>query len=157
MFPITPKLKSCFCKVKILFFFLFYYSIIVILFFTGFAKILNPIQLINTLKIFPFPDELILVTTTLLPIFEISLAVMLFLKIKLKLTMIFVVLLFSFFFLFSVYGFYLGLDNDCGCFGNVIQSRFGWGMILRNFILLCISLFLIFNINVLKSINKYYN
>ncbi len=151
MFPITLELKSCFGKVKTFFFFLFYYSIIVILFFTGFAKVLNPISLINTLKIFPFPDELILVTATLLPIFEISLAVMLLLKIRLKLTKIFVVLLFSFFFLISLYGFYLELDNDCGCFGNVIQSSFGWGMILRNFILLCISFFIIFNINVLQG------
>ncbi|MCB9250778.1 MAG: hypothetical protein H6613_20665 [Ignavibacteriales bacterium] len=39
-------------------------------------------------------------------------------------------------------GFFFGLNADCGCFGNAIKSDFGWGMILRNTLLLLITIYI---------------
>ncbi|KAF0147910.1 MAG: Methylamine utilization protein, partial [Ignavibacteria bacterium] len=50
------------------------------------------------------------------------------------------VLLFLVFFLFAVYGTAIGINEDCGCFGSVLRSEFGWMMIVRNAVLLTISI-----------------
>jgi len=52
-------------------------------------------------------------------------------KIKLKTTTKAVVFLFAIFLIVSVYGTLTGFGADCGCFGNVVKSSFGWGMILK--------------------------
>jgi len=84
-------------------------------------------------------DELQIAAATLLPLIEITLAVMLLLRIKEKETVIAVTVLFLFFFLFSVYGTVIGLENDCGCFGKAVESSFGIGMVIRNLVFLLIA------------------
>jgi len=64
---------------------------------------------------------------------------MLLLKIRVKETLIAATILFMFFFLFSVYGAVIGLENDCGCFGNAVDSSFGIGMVIRNFLFVSLS------------------
>ena len=87
-------------------------------------------------------EELQIAAATLLPVAEITLGVMLLLRIRTKETLIAVTILFLFFFLFSVYGTVIGLENDCGCFGDLVKSEFGLIMILRNVILLVIVIIL---------------
>ena len=84
-------------------------------------------------------EELQIATATLLPVLEITLGVMLLLRIRAKETLIAVTILFLFFFLFIVYGTVIGLENDCGCFGNAVESSFGIGMVIRNIIFLLIA------------------
>jgi hypothetical protein len=87
-------------------------------------------------------EELQIVAATLLPILELTLGVMLMLKIRVIETLIAVTILFLFFFLFSVYGTIIGLENDCGCFGKVAESSFGVGMVIRNILLLILTIIL---------------
>jgi len=88
-------------------------------------------------------EELQIAAAMLLPLIEITLGVMLLLRIKEKETFIAVTVLFLFFFLFSVYGTVVGLENDCGCFGKAVESSFGIGMVVRNFLFLALSLFVL--------------
>ncbi|MFA3783942.1 hypothetical protein ABRY23_12855 [Melioribacteraceae bacterium 4301-Me] len=44
--------------------------------------------------------------------------------------------------MFSVYGVVMGIEKDCGCFGNAVKSDFGWGMVGRNLLLLMTTIFL---------------
>lgn len=85
-------------------------------------------------------EELQIAAVTLLPVLEITLGLMLLLRIRVKETLIALTILFLFFFLFSVYGTVIGLENDCGCFGNAIKSEFGLLMVFRNSILLVIPI-----------------
>lgn len=127
-----------------------YYTIAAILVFSGLIKIIDPLPLLETIKLFPFvPDTLHLILVTMLPIVEIGLGVMMFFKpagragwIKQTVTLSAVMILFFFFFVFSLYGTFSGLENDCGCFGSVIKSEFGWGMIFRNMFFFGLSIFL---------------
>jgi len=115
---------------------------------SGIAKIIDPLPLIKTLeatKIFSYiswGNEINIFIATTLPIFEIGLAFLLFLKIKLKVVLQLTLLLFTSFLLYSIYGYYLGLTNDCGCFGDIIKSEFGVGMIVRNLGFVLILVFL---------------
>lgn len=84
-------------------------------------------------------EELQIAAATLLPVLEITLGVMLLLRIRVKETLIAATILFLFFFLFSVYGTVIGLENDCGCFGNMVESNFSFNMIIRNFIFLLVA------------------
>jgi hypothetical protein len=85
-------------------------------------------------------EELQIAAATLLPVIELTLGIMLLLRIRVKETLIAVTILFLFFFLFSVYGAVVGLENDCGCFGNVVESIFGIGMVIRNILFLLLSI-----------------
>ena len=51
--------------------------------------------------------------------------------------------LFAIFITVGIYGLTAGLRADCGCFGNVLKSSFGWGMVLRNIIFLAFSVWFI--------------
>jgi len=125
-----------------------HYSVVAVLLFSGIAKIIDPLPLIKTLeatKIFSYiswGNEINIFIATTLPIFEIGLAFLLFLKIKLKVVLQLTLLLFTSFLLYSIYGYYLGLTNDCGCFGDIIKSEFGVGMIVRNLGFVLILVFL---------------
>lgn len=119
-----------------------YYCIVIILIFSGISKIVNPIPLLDTLKLFPFSEDLNLIVTLLLPLFEIILGLLLILKIKMKTTLLIVSLLFLSFVAFSIYVTIIGVNGDCGCFGNVIKSEFGWDMIIRNIIFFLFSIIL---------------
>ena len=126
-----------------------YYLIVSVLLFSGVAKIIDPLPLIKTLeafKLFSFTsieNEINLFIATTLPIYEIGLALLLVLKIKLNIALPLTLLLFTTFLFYSIYGYYIGITNDCGCFGDLIKSEFGVGMVVRNivFLLIVVALF----------------
>jgi hypothetical protein len=97
--------------------------------------------MLDTIKaVINVSEELQIAATTLLPVLELTLGVMLLLKIRVKETLLAVTFLFQFFFLFSVYGTVVGLENDCGCFGNAVDNSFGIGMVIRNILFLLLSI-----------------
>jgi len=49
------------------------------------------------------------------------------------------------FFVFSIYGTLAEFGADCGCYGEVVKSEFGLGMILRNTTFFIMSLILVIN------------
>ena len=131
-----------------------YYLIAVVLLFTGATKIVDPLPLLETLKIIPIvPEDLVVPVATLLPVLEVGLGLLMLLKIKLNVILPLVVMLFFIFFAFSIYGNFVGLNADCGCFGNVVKSEFGWGMIVRNCVLFVGSVYINFNIRSCKTNN----
>jgi hypothetical protein len=126
---------------KSLLFYTICYGIIIVLIFSGTTKLLDPEPTNETIKAAAGVSEGLQITTaTLLSMVELTLGTMLLLKIRVKMTLLAVTFLFLFFFLFSIYGVVIGLENDCGCFGNVVKSEFGISMVTRNLILLIISL-----------------
>ncbi|MFA3784235.1 MauE/DoxX family redox-associated membrane protein [Melioribacteraceae bacterium 4301-Me] len=120
----------------------FYYLLASVLIFSGIAKIIDVNPLIEVLQQIKLPNDLVIVIATILPITEIGLGIMLLLKIKQRTSIKITVILFLVFFLFSVYGMVMGIEKDCGCFGNAVKSYFGWGMVGRNFLLLITTIFL---------------
>jgi len=80
------------------------------------------------------PEVLILPVVSILPVLEILIGVLLVAGMYPKFASISALVLFSGFFLISIYGTIIGLSSDCGCFGSVIKSRIGWGMVVRNFV-----------------------
>ena len=78
------------------------------------------------------PNEAIAVLATLLSVVEISFGLLLLFNVKTKLVLIGTLLLFIVFVIFSIYGTIVGIKTDCGCFGSLIESNYGWGMIGRN-------------------------
>ncbi|MEW6653654.1 MAG: MauE/DoxX family redox-associated membrane protein [Bacteroidota bacterium] len=123
----------------------FYYSIAAILLFSGVSKIIDPLPTIETIKAaFKFSDEINLIVAAILPVTEVTLALMMLFRYKQRMTLITINVLFFFFFLFAVYGTVIGLNIDCGCFSNVVSSKFDITMILRNIILTTIVLWLVF-------------
>ncbi len=48
------------------------------------------------------------------------------------------------FFIFSIYGTATGMEGDCGCFGDLMDSNFGPGMIIRNGLFLVMAGFLFY-------------
>lgn len=134
------------------------YFLSIILLFSGFVKIVNPASLIDALmqELAFLPsnsllDFLTISIASILPVFEIGLGLLLIfsihhnlIKAKRKQILTAVVILFSLFFLYSLYGFWAGGKSDCGCFGNVFNSSFGWGMLVRNLIFLCGSISIFF-------------
>lgn len=97
--------------------------------------------MMETLKAFTIlPLDFLILTATALPIIEIGIGILLILKIRQRQVLFFASFLFLVFMLFSVYGTILDIRSDCGCFGSFIQSEIGFGMIVRNtLILLCSS------------------
>jgi hypothetical protein len=121
-----------------------YYFLIALLLFSGISKIIDPQPMMETIKaVINVSEELQVVTAALLPVLELTLGVMLLLRIRVEETLIAVKILFLFFFLFSVYGTVIGLENNCGCFGKIAESRFGIGMLIRNILFLLLSVFLL--------------
>ncbi|NMC98620.1 MAG: methylamine utilization protein [Bacteroidales bacterium] len=124
-----------------------FYFLIAILLFSGISKVLDPRPMLETIKaVINVREELQIAAATLLPVLEITLGVMLLLRIRVKETLIAVTILFLLFFLFSVYGTVIGLENDCGCFGNAVDSSFGIGMVIRNFLFLSLALLMLIKI-----------
>jgi len=124
-----------------------------ILAFSGIAKLVDASGLLSTLQQLSFLNEAMTVwTATLLPIIEIGLAVALFLQWKPRITLATTTLLFAGFLSFAVYGFYMGMAGDCSCFGNLVESRFGRAMLIRNGIFLSLSIasLVIYHINLRK-------
>ena len=125
-----------------------YYFIIIVLLFSGITKILDPLPLIKTLEAFKlFSDTINIFISTTLPILEIGLALLLILKKNQKIILSVTLFLFTGFLFYSIYGYYLGIVNDCGCFGNLIKSEFGVSMIVRNFFLFMVIGYLVVSNN----------
>ncbi len=133
-------------KMKKILYFVSFYLIAAVLLLSGIAKIIDPIPLLNTLKLITFiPESFLVIIATLLPVAEIGLALLMFTKTKLKITLPIIAVLLTVFLGFSIYGMLAGYSNDCGCFGNTIRSSFSLGMIIRNAMFLIISLYLTIN------------
>jgi len=110
-----------------------YYFIAVVLLFSGISKIIDPTPMMETMKVaFKVNESLLILTATFLPIIEIALGLMLVFNVQTKKVLFAVTVLFFCFFVFSVYGTIIGLNNDCGCFGNLVKGEFGLVMIIRN-------------------------
>ena len=109
------------------------YIIAAVLLISGISKILDPLPLIETLKAFTkLSEDILIITATILPVIEIGLGLLLMLKIKPKPVLYGTLILFTVFLVFSVYGTIKGMNNDCGCFGSLVKSQIGWGMVIRN-------------------------
>lgn len=105
---------------------------------TGILKVISPTGVINTSReLFPEAGHVFHFTVgSLLPVLELGLGLMLLLKWKFKWIITGTTFLFGLFLLISMYGQIIGVESDCGCFGGIITSSFGWGMLGRNGILL---------------------
>ena len=125
-----------------------------VLLFSGINKIIAPIALLENLTTtFKFlPENLFLMITVIIPLIEIALGALLVFslykeslsKYK-KIINLSAVVLLGLFFVYSIYGYIIGLSNDCGCFGNAIKSEFGLGMVIRNLVLLTGVIFVLGN------------
>lgn len=71
----------------------------------------------------------------LLPWGEIVLAVLLISRLMDRVVVPVVALLFFGFLVFAIYGTATGMEGDCGCFGEWMDSSFGAPMIIRNAVL----------------------
>ena len=134
-----------------------YYFIAVVLLFSGISKIIDPTPMMETMKaVFKVNESLLILAATILPVIEIGFGLMLVFNVQTKKILIAVSILFFHFFVFSVYGSIIGLNNDCGCFGNLVKSEFGIFMILRNLVFFIISILAIksFNVTAEALINK---
>ena len=134
---------------------IFTYFLSFVLLFAGINKIINSLPLINSLStVFDFlPEGVIVAIASLLPIVEIGLGLLLIfsiynekIRLKRKLILLTTTVLFTLFLAFSVYGYIIGLKNDCGCFGNMIPAKISLSMVVRNFVLTLIA-FLLFIFN----------
>jgi len=122
------------------------------LFFSGIGKLINPRPLFETLQqINILPQVVIVLISTILPIFEIMIGLALFFRIRTDKAIWIALALFLCFFLFSIYGVIAGMKNDCGCFGNIIESKFGITMVIRNFVLFMVSIIVFIKINNVRS------
>ena len=120
-----------------------YYFIAVVLLFSGVNKIVDPLPMMETMKaVFKVNENLLILAATILPVIEIGFGLMLVFNVETKKVLFAVIILFFCFSTFSVYGTIIGLNNDCGCFGSNVSSEFGVRMIIRNVILLVITLLL---------------
>jgi hypothetical protein len=123
-----------------------FYSIAVILLISGIIKVIDPTPLFETIKLLPFvPSSFYIVLVTILPIVEIGLGLLMLLKVTPKVTLSMVSALFLIFFTFSIYGTISGIESDCGCFGDVVKSEFGLGMIIRNLVFWVLTVYLFIN------------
>ena len=104
-----------------------------VLIFSGVAKIADPSKVVNLMLEFNIiPEAVILSVVSILPVLEILIGVLLVTGMYPKFASVSALVLFSGFFLISIHGTLIGLSSDCGCFGSVIKSRIGWGMVVRN-------------------------
>lgn len=123
-----------------------YYFIAIVLLAAGIFKIYDPTPMLGTLELIQFLNNtLSVLIATILPVIEITLGILLLTGKIIRISLIAATGLFWFFFVFSVYGYAVGLDADCGCFGNVIASDFGYGMILRNALFAAVASMLLLN------------
>jgi len=130
-----------------------YYFIATVLFVAGVSKIYDPSPLLGALEaILSIDSTLAIIIATILHVVEITIAVFLIISYQITYTLRAAVCLFWIFFVFSLYGYFTGLNIDCGCFGNIITSDFGVGMILRNVIFVAIASVLVLHYK--KNTNK---
>ncbi|MEX2600634.1 MAG: MauE/DoxX family redox-associated membrane protein [Balneolaceae bacterium] len=80
----------------------------------------------------------------LLPWVEILTGILLLIRLKERWVVSLVSLIFLGFLGFAIYGFATGMEGDCGCFGELADSTFGWKMIFRNGFFATMALFLFY-------------
>ena len=113
-----------------------YYVIALVFIAAGLLKIYDATGLMKALQQVAFlNNQLIVIVATMLPLLELGLGVGLLLRYKPAVTLGLASGLLLAFLIFSLYGFFRGFSGDCGCFGDFVKNRFGWGMIARNFLL----------------------
>lgn len=123
-----------------------YYTISIILIVSGMSKIISPESLPSILNLTGIlPEPLIVIVSILLPVVEILLGVLLAVKVQIRIVVAAAGFLFLSFLLFSIYGTIAGLNSDCGCFGDLVKSDIGWGLVVRNSIFFILVLLLYFN------------
>jgi len=104
-----------------------------VLMFSGIAKIVDSSNAVNMIIEFRIiPQGLIISIFSFLTVVEILTGLLLISGIYPKIAVISALVLFIGFFFISIYGTVVGLTGDCGCFGAAVQSRIGWGMVVRN-------------------------
>jgi len=119
------------------------YLVAGVLLLSGISKIIDPMPLIEMLKlVVGLPEEFLIILATILPIIEIGLSLLLVLKTKPKPVQLATLVLFGAFLIFSIYGTIAGMNNNCGCFGGLIKSEIGWGMVGRNVLLLMVAAYI---------------
>ena len=112
-----------------------------ILLLAGVTKMYDASGLIVTLQELSFlGSNTQVLIATLLPLAELSLAAALYMNWKPSFTLGCTTALFAGFLGVSIYGFTAGWAADCGCFGGLAESSFGWGMVVRNGIFLSLSI-----------------
>jgi len=105
----------------------------IVLIFSGITKIIDPSKAVDLMLEFKvILESLIFIIISVLPVLEILTGMLLVAGMYPKLATISALVLFSGFFFISIYGTLIGLSSDCGCFGSVIKSRIGLGMVVRN-------------------------
>lgn len=128
------------------------YLISGVLVISGIVKFLDPIQLIETIKALGIKNVDILALIGIsVPLLELSLGIAVFIGFKSKIVIPFTTFLFMSFLGISVYGYMIGLTNDCGCFGSLVKSKFGWLMITRNLLFFILSLYLLICMTIIPS------
>ncbi|MCK5148006.1 hypothetical protein KAR48_14715 [bacterium] len=130
------------------------FTLIVILGGSGISKMIDPnkvVAILFQLSLFPFALLHPLVYS--LSVIEIFVAVGLVFLSSSKTLQYVVFFIFGFFFLFSIYAALNGFQGDCGCFGNLINSSFGFGMIFRNLLLLILAYIVLRGCNDITLIN----
>lgn len=104
-----------------------------VLLLAGVLKLQDSTALFETMAyIIWLPVWLKSLIVDLLPYAEILLAALLLIRWQEKLVVPVVSIIFLGFLGFAIYGTATGMDGDCGCFGEMMDSSFGAGMIIRN-------------------------
>ncbi len=107
-----------------------------ILIFSGITKIIDPSEAVDLMLEFKIiPEVMIIYIISILNVSEILIGVFLISGLYHRLAIISALVLFSGFFLISIYGTIIGINSNCGCFGSIVKSRIGWGMVVRNGVL----------------------
>ena len=115
-----------------------YYLVSLMFIAAGLMKIYDTTGLMKALQQVAFLNkQLIVIVATMLPLLELGLGVGLLLRYKPAVILGLASGLLTVFLMFSIYGFFRGFSGDCGCFGDLTKSWFGWEMITRNFLLVC--------------------
>lgn len=120
-----------------------YYLLAAVLIAAGLLKIYDISGMMEVLSQLTFISEAFVpVTTTILPVIELGVGIALAVRYKPIIMLGLAAGLFLAFLGFSLYGALAGLQGDCGCFGSLAESYFGWEMVLRNCLLFCAAGFL---------------
>lgn len=132
-------------------------TVILVLSISGVGKLINPVPAMQLLEKLPlFPHALIILTVSVMSILELLVALGIIFKYRKFITYSANLFLFAGFFRISVYGTYLKLNDDCGCFGSLIESHVGWLTVLRNtvFLGMAIYLFVVYNEDFISKIKQ---
>ena len=120
------------------------YFIAAVLLFAGVSKIIGENNVAKTLVAsFSFINENVLfLIAALLPIIEIVLGFTILVKFNRNYAIIISAILFLLFTAYTFYGITSGVQESCGCFGNVLKSSLDWWMFTRNLVLFILSVYL---------------